>query len=155
MATAVQRRRLAVLMRALIAHEPQVHYAQSRPYPFHLTKPAYPITLDCSSAVTMLCKWAGLADPNGPHYDYNGFGYTGTLLDGPCPHYFRPGAANVGAIVIFGPGTGEHAAMVLQPDPLNPLLFSHGGEGGPIAIRLHDEAQYHLAPTTFLSIAAL
>ena len=155
MATDAQRAKLAVLMRQLIAHEPQVHYSQVRPYPFHLTKPVYPITLDCSSAVTLLCKWSGLHDPNGPKFNYDGYGYTGTLLDGPCPHYFEPGRAKVGAIVIFGPGTGEHAAMVLEPDPRNPLLFSHGTERGPLAIRLHDEAQYHNPPTTFLSIAAL
>src|SRR5205807_987286 len=82
---------------------------------------------------------SGLHDPNGPKFNYNGFGYTGTLLDGPCPHYFEPGRAKVGALVVFGPGTGEHAAMVLEPDPRNPLLFSHGGERGPLAIRLHDE----------------
>jgi hypothetical protein len=141
-------------MRELIAHEPQVHYAQTRPYPAKLTRPRYPIVLDCSSAVTMLCKWAGLDDPNG--LGYSGAGYTGTLKSHLWPgHYFEVHRAHVGALVLFGPGTGEHVAMVLEPDVSNPLLFSHGGERGPIAIRLHDEAQYHNPPTTFLSIARL
>lgn len=155
MATAAQRNRLAQLARNLIAHEPQVHYSQVRPYPVHAKPGQYPITLDCSSAVTLLCKWAGLKDPNGPHYNYNGYGYTGTLLDGPCRHYFSPARAYVGALVIFGPGTGEHAAMVIGELGHNPLLFSHGMERGPLAIRLHDEAQYHRPPVTFLSIAHL
>jgi len=44
---------------------------------------------------------------------------------------------------------------VLEPDHRNPLLFSHGQERGPLAIRLHDEAEAHQPPATFLSIAAL
>jgi hypothetical protein len=157
--TTAQRRRLERMMRGLIAHAAQVHYSENRPYPKDAHYGHYPITLDCSSAVTMLCKWAGLSDPNGR--SFNGSGYTGTLLNGPCSHYFDPHRARVGAIVIFGPGTGEHAAMVLEPDPHNPLLFSHGWEerpgapGSPHAIRLHDEAQGHRPPVTFLNISRL
>jgi hypothetical protein len=121
--------------------------------PVHLAKPRYPLVLDCSSAVTMLCKWAGLDDPNGLGYR-SGSGYTGTLA-AHLPHYFDAWRAHVGALVLLGPGTGEHVCMVLEPAHSNPLLFSHGMERGPIAIRLHDEAQYHNPPTTFLSIAAL
>ena len=159
MTTAAQRTKLGTMARGLVAHAAQVHYSEARPYPKAARYGQYPIVLDCSSAVTMLCKWAGLHDPNG--LGYNGTGYTGTLLDGPCPHYFDPHRALVGAIVIFGPGTGEHAAMVVEPDAHNPLLFSHGWEerpgapGSPHLIRLHDEAQYHRPPVTFLSIAAL
>ena len=153
MASPAQRQHLAKLMRALIAHEPQVHYAQIRPMrSIHLKAPAYPMTLDCSEAVTCLCKWVGLKDPNG--LGYNGRGYTGTLLDH-LPHYHDPARAMVGALVVFGPGTGAHVAMVLEPDHRNPLLFSHGQERGPLAIRLHDEAEAHQPPATFLSIAAL
>lgn len=143
----------------LIAHAPVVHYSEARPYPRNARPGQYPIVLDCSSAVTMICKWAGLHDPNAR--EFNGTGWTGTLLDGPCPHYFEPGRALAGALVVFGPGTGEHAAMVLEPDHRNPLLFSHGWEerpgteGSPHAIRLHDEAQGHRPPVTFLSIAHL
>jgi hypothetical protein len=153
MATPAQRSRLVALMDALIAERAEIHYAQIRPMrTIHLTRPAYPMTMDCSEAVTCLCKWAGLKDPNGLHY--NGSGYTGTMLDH-LPHYHNPANANAGALVVFGPGTGEHVGMVLEPDHRNPLLFSHGSEAGPVAIRLHDEAQYHAPPVTFLSIAAL
>jgi hypothetical protein len=159
MATDAQRARLVHLALGLIDHAADVHYSQARPYPKDAKPGHYPIVLDCSSAVTMLCKWAGLHDPNGLHF--NGTGYTGTLLDGPCSHYFDPHRAHAGALVVFGPGTGEHVAMVLEPNPHNPLLFSHGWEerpgtqGSPHAIRLHDEAQYHRPPVTFLSIARL
>ena len=140
-------------MRDLLRHEPQVHYAQVRPMRnVHLTHPVYPMTMDCSESVTMLCKWAGLQDPNG--LKYNGSGYTGTLLDH-LPHYYNPAHANVGALVVFGPGTGHHVAMVIEPDARNPLLWSHGQERGPIQVRLHDEAQYQPPPVTFLSIAKL
>jgi hypothetical protein len=152
-ATTAQRAKLATLMRDLVKHEPQVHYAQIRPMrSVRLTKPAYPLTMDCSEAVTCLCKWAGLTDPNG--LGYNGHGYTGTMLDH-LPHYYNPANALPGALVVFGPGTGEHVAMVLKPAHHNPLLFSHGLERGPLLIRLHDEADYHPPPVTFLSIAGL
>lgn len=153
MATDAQRVKLAALMRDLVKHEPQVHYAQIRPMRnIHLTKPVYPMTMDCSESVTCLCKWAGLKDPNG--FGYNGRGYTGTLLDH-LPHYYDPANANVGALVVFGPGTGQHVAMVLEPDHRNPLLWSHGAESGPRLVRLHDEAQAHYPPVRFLSIAGL
>ncbi len=153
MATTKQRQKLHAPAVQLIEHGAQIHYAQIRPMrSVHLAAPHYPMTMDCSEAVTCLCKWAWLKDPNGLHY--NGSGYTGTMLDH-LPHYHDPANAMVGALVIFGPGTGEHVAMVLEPDHRNPLLFSHGSEAGPIAVRLHDEAQAHHPPVTFLSIAAL
>ena len=153
MATPAQREHLAVLMHELLAHERQIHYAQIRPMrSVHLQHPVYPLTMDCSESVTCLCKWAGLQDPNGLGYD--GSGYTGTLLDH-LPHYYDPGNADVGALVVFGPGTGQHVTMVLEPDHRNPLLWSHGSESGPRLVRLHDEAQAHLPPVRFLSIAHL
>jgi hypothetical protein len=152
-ATTAQRHRLVVLMDDLIQHRGAIHYEQIRPMRnVHLAKPVFPMTMDCSEAVTCLCKWAGLRDPNGLRF--NGKGYTGTMLDH-LPHYHNPANALAGALVVFGPGTGEHVAMVLEPDHRNPLLFSHGSERGPLAVHLHDEAQFHLPPITFLSIAAL
>lgn len=109
------------------------------------------VTMDCSEAVTCLCKWAGLHDPNGN--GYNGQGYTGTLL-AHLPHYSDPAAAMVGALVVFGPGTGEHVVMVMEPGA-DPLLFSHGSEAGPVPIRLSAERRGHHPPVTFLSIAHL
>ena len=147
-------------MRYLREHEPQVHYLQRRPMAsVRITEPALrarldtggDIAMDCSEAVTALCKWAGLRDPNG--LGYNGAGFTGTLLAS-LPHYTNPAVARIGALVVYGPGTGEHVSMVLQPGP-DPLLWSHGLEGGPVTVRLSRQRQWHAPPVTFLSIAYL
>jgi len=98
-----------------------IHYAQIRPMrTVHLSETDMrhrldhggSLTMDCSEAVTCLCKWAGLHDPNGHGYD--GSGYTGTLLSH-LPHYSDPRKARLGALVVFGPGAGDHVCMVLQP----------------------------------------
>src|SRR5436190_6435118 len=160
MATAAQRAHLAASMRFLIAHEPQVHYAQVRPMrTIHLSEAeaetllanGHGLTMDCSESVTVLCRWAGLHDPNG--LGYNGAGFTGTLL-AHLPHYTRPSAAGVGALVVFGPAPGDHVCMVLTPGE-DPVLFSHGSERGPLKLPLSVERRYHRPPVTFLSIAAL
>lgn len=150
-------------METLVSHEPQVHYAEIRPMRtiglteqqlMHVLNAGGSITMDCSESVTCLCKWAGLSDPNG--LGFNGSGYTGTLLTH-LPHYSNPKVAQTGALVVFGPGTGDHVCMVLEPDHKdgNPLLWSLGQERGPLKIRLHDEASFHRSPVTFLSIAHL
>ena len=144
-------------MRLLLAHEPEVHYAQIRPMAnVHMSYPRFPITMDCSESVTMLCKWAGLKDPNG--LDYNGTGNTQTLYDH-LPHYHDPAVARTGALVTFGvptnPLSRQHVCMVLEPHPHDPLLWSHGQERGPLAIRYSVERQYHAPPATFLAIQHL
>jgi len=70
------------------------------------------------------------------------------------PHYSDPSKAKVGALVVFGPGSGDHVCMVRHPGP-DPVLFSHGSERGPIWIKLTDEQRYQRKSTTFLSIATL
>lgn len=144
-----------------LAHaERQVHYAQIRPMrTVHLSETqletllghGHSITMDCSEAVTCLCKWAGLHDPNGR--GYNGEGFTGTLLDH-LEHYHRPGAARVGALCVYGPGSGQHVAMVYEVGH-DPVMWSHGAEAGPRLVKHSIEAAVHSAPQTFLSIAPL
>lgn len=165
MASRAQRAHLHDLMRVLLAHEPQVNYpthdvrgpkdAATFALAEHQMRTelalGHHIQFDCSQAVTQLCKWAGLHDPNGLEYRYAG--YTGTLLH-TLPHYSNPSGAMCGAIVVYGPGTGEHASMVYEPGE-DPLLWSHGFDGGPVLIRLSKQRAFHRAPVTFLSIAAL
>jgi hypothetical protein len=160
-ATTAQRRHLHDLMRYTLAHEPQIHYAQVRPMrtvrlseaELHtLLGHGHTITMDCSEGVTCLCKWAGLRDPNGLHYD--GQGYTGTLLSHLTTHYTDPHRAKVGALCVFGPAPGDHVAMVMEPGS-DPLMWSHGYEGGPRKVRFSAERAIHRRPATFLSIAAL
>jgi hypothetical protein len=144
----------------LLGREPAIHYAQIRPMrTIHYSERQVTnlldhggrITMDCSEAVTCLCKWAGLHDPNGFHF--NSYGFTGSLLAN-LRHYYDPDAALVGALVVYGPGTGHHVSMVLEPGH-DPLLWSHGREAGPVRVRLSDQRQQQPAPVTFLSIARL
>ena len=148
-------------MDLLVRNEPRIHYRQHRPVQtahlssLHLLQQAlylpHGVTMDCSESVTLLCHVCGLDDPNG--FDYDGTGYTGTLLHH-LPHYTDPRKAKVGALVVFGPGSGHHVCMVRHTGA-DPVLFSHGSERGPIWIRLSDEKRYQRPPTVFLSIAKL
>lgn len=152
---------MASIMDYLVQHNAKVHYAQRRPMATNVLhtladlkravgSPAG-ITMDCSESVTLICRLAELDDPNGNHY--NGLGFTGTLL-AKLPHYLKASAAEIGALAVFGPGSGEHVCMVRTPGA-DPLLFSHGGESGPFYIRLSEERRYHTPPVTFLSVAKL
>lgn len=159
MTTIAQRHKLGTLMDLLVAHEPTVHYQQVRPMSTAGIKNVedlkarleWGIHMDCSESVTLLCRLAGMKDPNG--LDYNGSGYTGTLL-AHLPHYSRATSANVGALVVFGSPPGHHVCMVRHPGP-DPLLFSHGQERGPFYLHLSDEARAQTPPYTFLSVAKL
>lgn len=160
MARADQRAHLEAAARFLIAHEGLIHYAQRRPMTTRYLREQETedrflknrtISMDCSEAVTLLCRWAGLEDPNGRNYD--GAGYTGTLL-AHLPHYSDADAAETGALVVYGPGTGDHVCMVLDPGK-DPLLFSHGQERGPVAVHHSVEKAWHRPPAIFLSIESL
>jgi hypothetical protein len=112
------------------------------------------LQFDCSQSVTQMMRWAGVKDPNGLGYSHPG--YTGTMLHH-LHHYTDAKDARTGALVVFGPGTGEHVAMVIEPDPNHgdPVLFSHGQAHSAGPIRLSVERCYHHAPVTFLSVARL
>lgn len=167
MATRAQRLHLVSLIELLHEHRAQLDYpphdvrgtADART--FRLTEQQAVtllhaggrLTADCSEMVTELLRWVGCADPNGLNYHYAG--YTGTML-AHLPHYSNAKAAGVGALCVFGPGTGEHVSMVYEPDTArgNPLLASHGRPGFDF-VRLNDERAWHAPPVTFLSVAHL
>lgn len=165
MTTKAERAHMHDLMDLLLQHEKQVRYpihdirGVKDAATFRLTEPGLrsklklggEIMFDCSQAVTQICKWAGLDDPNGLGYAWPG--YTGTLLAS-RPHYSLAKSAGVGAIVVYGPGTGEHASMVYTPGR-DPLLWSHGMDAGPVLIRFSAQRKMHRSPATFLSIAKL
>jgi hypothetical protein len=129
-----------------IREKGQIHYSHVRPIDGIGHPHKLPLTTDCSGWVTDCYNWAGAHDPNGRHYD--GRGYTGTLLDH-CRHISRDDL-QLGDLIVFGPGTGEHVVLVIKLG-LDPLVVSHGGEYGPIRIRLSDEAEYHHRPITYLN----
>lgn len=167
MASHAQRQHLHALIELLHARRGQLDYpphdvrgpADTRT--FHLSEQQALALLehggrlmaDCSEMVTELLRWVGCGDPNGLHYRYAG--YTGTML-AHLPQYTDARKAGLGALCVFGPGTGDHVSMVYEPDPHggNPLLASHGRPGFDL-IRLRDEAAWHRPPVTFLSIAHL
>jgi hypothetical protein len=159
-----QREHLAKLMDLLVAHRAKIHYRQLRPMAtakihhelmLRTILNTSGLSMDCSESVTLLCRLAGLRDPNGRGYD--GYGYTGTLLQHLGEHAYPPSKAKVagiGALVVFGGGTGEHVCMVRNPGE-DPVLFSHGQESGPFWIKLSEEERYHSGPTRFLPITSL
>lgn len=110
------------------------------------------IQCDCSQTVQWLCRLAGLADPCGLNYGHAG--YTGNLLEH-LEHYSDPSAAEVGAIVVLGPGTGDHAVQVHAGGGRDPLVFSQGREIGPVFEPLSRTAAAHRPPVRLLSIAHL
>lgn len=166
MATAAQRQHMAALMDLLLAHASQYDYPpQDHRGPLdaatfrmteqtleHVLRSGGRLMADCSEDVTEICRMAGLADPNGLGYRYAG--YTGTILH--LPHYTDAKLAAIGALVVFGGGTGHHVAMVRKPDPKNgnPLLHSHGRPGVD-RITLRDEMKRQPPGVTFCSIAHL
>jgi hypothetical protein len=107
---------------------------------------------DCSEYGSYLLKLAGCWHWTSP-------GYTGSHLE-TLPVYTNAKGAMVGALVVFGPATGHHEAMVKEPDPThgNPLLSSHG-RAGLDEVRLHDLAASQAASgypgVRLLSIAHL
>lgn len=157
-----QRDNLARMANFLIGEAARIDYVQRRP--MQLTRLSFAeverilrsggrITGDCSESVTALFKWAGCKDPNGNNY--NGSGFTGTML-AHLPHYSDPARAHVGALCVWGGGSGEHVAMVIQRNGSNPIMFSHGGTIGPLRISLDVESSFHRGvPRTFLDVGHL
>ncbi len=162
MTTPAQRKQMQSLMSTLVRYRSRVHYAQIRPMPTRTIRRGHllaallrpgGITMDCSESVTLICRLAGLRDPNGLNYD--GEGFTGTLLKY-LKHYPSAKEAQAGALVVFGGGTGEHVCMVYEHSDTNPKLFSHGTEADP---KFYDLATMLAAfpgqPHTFLAIDKL
>jgi hypothetical protein len=156
-----QRAHLVSIWNLLVKYEPQIHYLQRRPMSTQhlseaqlrtLLKAGHGLAFDCSEAITLACRLAGLRSPSGPAYPYaSGQGNSESML-AYLPHYTTPANAKPGAIVHFG--SPDHVGQVLVAGK-DPLLGSHGGERGPLKVRLSVERQYHPGPVTFLSIAHL
>jgi hypothetical protein len=101
-----------------------------------------PIISDCSAFVTICYSWAGAPDPNGSNY--NGYGYTGTLLT----HGEKIPLSEVqpGDVIVYGPGTGWHTAIVVSAGP-DPITVSMGRQGDPSYVRVSQDGRL---PQTYL-----
>ena len=125
-----------------VAHTNEIHYTESGTPPdarqmvLSAHKGQLPLWTDCSGAVTTWYKWAGLPDPNGLGYRY--LGYTGTLLANGKQIEKRFIAR--GDVIVYGPGTGWHTALVVEPGS-DPLTVSHGGPGGPSYVRVSQDGR--------------
>lgn len=131
-----------------VTNEPKIHYRQSRPIDGINTLWKLPLYTDCSGFVTLCYKWAGAPkDPN--DNNYNGLGYTGTLIA--HGRTVTAATAKPGDLVIYGPASAtHHTCIVVKADAGgNPLLVSHGQEGGPDLIYHLTEQQYQPRPATF------
>ena len=123
-----------------VTHTAEIHYSEgaARSEWLHKPKGTLPMTTDCSGFVTACYKWSGLPDPNG--LSYKQVGYTGTLLQH-APHVFTDKAkAKVGDLIVYGPGTGEHVAVIVGPGA-DPLTVSHGDEAGPELVRVSQDGR--------------
>lgn len=127
-----------------IAIQPVFHYAQTRPIP-HEIRAGGPVTTDCSGSTTLFCELGGAPDPSGFRFD--GAGNTSTML----AHLKRRPFSHLRAadLVLFA--NPDHVAIVLEPGS-DPLLESHGFEGGPLAIRLSVERRFHAAIAAYLDL---
>lgn len=100
-----------------------------------------PLSTDCSGFATLCYRLSGCKDPNG--LGYVSLGYTGTLLD----HANRAGKvftdvakAKRGDLIVYGPGTGEHVAIVVEAGN-DPLTVSHGDERGPEYVKVSQDGR--------------
>lgn len=159
MATTAQRNHLHALAYSLQPFAAQLDYppgdqrttrdgqwwAMSEQTAEHVLKGGGRLQADCSEFCAWLLKCAGLWHWNGP-------GYTGSHLDTITPHYTDGAEALLGALVVFGGGTGHHEAMVMAHDPKgDPLCVSHGRPGLDF-LRVSQIAAYQPPGVTYLSI---
>jgi hypothetical protein len=161
---AAQRKALRDTMKLLIDNEPLVNYplhdvrGKADAATWALTgeqmrsrlKQGRHLMMDCSQGIACVYKWSGLGNPSG---NISGPGFTGSMLDH-LGHHSDPARARVGAIVVYGPSTGEHASLVYQAGA-DPLLWSHGFDGGPQLIRLSKQRTVHRGPVTFLDVSGI
>lgn len=131
---------IADYCRRSIANEPKIHYKQYRPMQSLGDKPENGFSSDCSEHSTAAYFWAkkvtGIAvpDPNGS--GYNGYGYTGTLVNNPRVS----GTYQIGDLAIYGSSSGstEHVCTCyVAGNSSSSVWCSHGSEAAPYAVKLN------------------
>lgn len=118
-------------------HRGSIHYTQSssRMYGIrnHVHPPSIPYYEDCSSFATW-CYWAaGALDPNGLHF--NGQGYTGTL----GAHGVRTSNPRPGDLCFYGYFPFHHVSIYIG----NGRAISHGSEIGPLLVNYRYRSDYN------------
>ena len=129
------------------AHHDKFNYTEGPLRMSGIGKPGVlPVNADCSAFVTLCYNWAGANDPNGMGYNHTG--YTGTLLS----HGKKIALKDVlpGDVIVYGGGTGEHTALVVDvtgANANNPLTISHGQQGDPSYCHVSQDGRL---PQTYL-----
>ena len=131
---------IADYCRRSIANEPKIHYRQYRPMQSLGDKPENGFSSDCSEHSTAAYFWAkkatGIAVPDPNNSGYNGYGYTGTLVNNPRVS----GSYQIGDLAIYGSSSGstEHVCTCYVAGDANSSVWcSHGSEAAPYAVKLH------------------
>lgn len=119
---------------------PAWHYRQARAMQSLGDNPDAGGYSDCSEHATCSYyharKQTGVAVPDPNHSGFNGYGYTGTLVDNPR----ASSPYKVGDLAIYGQSTGstEHVCTCyLAGDASSSEWCSHGSEQAPYAVELH------------------
>jgi hypothetical protein len=124
--------RSAVVEAAQIGLSIKSGYAEVRPYPSSLEQAGTDPT-DCSGFATLCYKTAGAPDPNG--MGYNGYGYTGTLME----HGQKTNSPSGGDLHFWSnPG---HVAV----DIGNGAIIQWGSAPGPSQSTVDEESKNHAA----------
>jgi len=126
----VEDRRLHVVGAAhfVVHYKRYFEYSEGDDRMDYLTKNAKPFQIDptihtdCSGSFRLLYFWAGAPDPFGSDYK-DPEGYTGTIIE--RGHEISRSEARGGDAVVFGPGTGEHVATIIEGGA-NPVTMSFG-----------------------------
>lgn len=108
-----------------IAHANLFDYDEIRPMP--LTTKA-PIRDDCSGFCTLCYYLAGARDPNGQHYNYDGYGDTDSLYAN--AKHIAVKDVLPGDLVIFGLNPTLHGAVIIEGGA-DPVTSSHGSPNTP------------------------
>jgi len=115
----------------------KIHYTQSslRMYGVRnkIRPPKIPYYEDCSSFSTWTYWGAGVPDPNG--LGYNGWGYTGTLVQ----HGNRTTNPQPGDLAFYGYGAPYHHVVVYIG---NGRCISHGSEVGPLLLPVYYRSDF-------------
>lgn len=109
-----------------------------RGHMFNSKPGSLPQTADCSQFCTSLLHWAGVKHGLDKHKTpLTDADYTGSLLQ--KGKAVTAQTARAGDLIIYGPGTGTHAAFVRSRiSAMDFWLVSHGHQGDPSRVRHSD-----------------
>lgn len=131
------------------SHPAGMDYSEARPIDYGYLKQHW--HSDCSGSIASFYKAAGAQDP--AHEGYQGAGNTASFLTN-LPHIGKTSCRR-GDIVVFNadrPVSTQHAVMLLASPFLvrDPLVWSHGTQGGPFVHPLSYEAGGFSGHTAYL-----